>query len=166
VSGPSVERAPSPAKRFAQSRLGGVLHGYNRPPGRRGPGGWWVLAEIDVAYATGDVHRHDAAGWRRDRHPVLPTAWPVKLRPDWVCEIVITEQDRQDLAVRSRVWQAAGIPHYWAVYPDEKRLVVYKLAAAGYTEVRTATSEDFLHVAPFDVEELDIAELFGEEVDQ
>jgi Uma2 family endonuclease len=167
VGGTIVEKAaPSPEHSFAESRLGGVLHGFNRRPGKRGPGGWWILTEIHVEYTTGEVYCHDAAGWRRDRTPERPIGWPVRLRPDWVCEIISPRHERQDMIVKPRVLHAAQVPHYWVLHPEEKMLLVHRWAAAGYTVVVTATSGDRVRAEPFDALELDVSELFGDEVDE
>lgn len=167
VGGGIVEKAaPSAAHSFAESRLGGVLHGFNRRPGTRGPGGWWILTEIHVEYPAGEVYCHDAAGWRRDRIPERPGGWPLKLRPDWVCEIVSPKHERQDFIVKPRVLHAARVPHYWAVHPEEKMLLVHRWADAGYTVVLTATSGDLVRAEPFDAVELDVSELFGDELDE
>jgi Uma2 family endonuclease len=167
IGGVIVEKAaPSPEHSFAESRLGGVLHGFNRRPGARGPGGWWILTEIHVEYGSGEVFCHDAAGWRRDRSPERPTGWPVKLRPDWVCEIISPKHERQDLVVKPRVLHVAEVPHYWAVHPEEKMLLVHRWAVAGYTVVLAATSGDRVRAEPFDAIELDVSELFGDEVDE
>jgi Uma2 family endonuclease len=167
VAGEIVEKAlPSPEHSFSENRLGGVLHGFNRRPGRRGPGGLWILTEIHVEYERGQVYCHDTAGWRRDRTPERPTGWPVRVRPDWVCEIVSPKHERQDLVVKPRVLHAAVVPHYWALHPEEKMLLVYRWAPEGYVVVLTATSGDRVRAEPFEAMELDVSELFGDEVDE
>src|SRR5262245_32355293 len=164
VGGTIVEKAsPSPEHSFAESRLGGILHGFNRRPGQRGPGGWWILTEIHVEYASGEVYCHDVAGWRRDRSAERPTGWPLKLRPDWVCEIISPKHERQDLVVKPRVLHAAEVSHYWGVHPEEKMLLVHRWAVAGNTVVLTATSGAHVRGEPFDAIELDVSELFGDE---
>ena len=166
VAGAIVEKAaPSAEHSFAESRLGGLLHGFNRRPGRRGPGGWWILTEIHVEYVAGELYCHDAAGWRHERCPDRPTGWPLRARPDWVCEIISPKHERQDLVVKPRTLHAAGVPHYWALHPEERMLLVHRWAAAGYTVVMTATSGDIVRAEPFDALELDVSELFGDEVD-
>jgi Uma2 family endonuclease len=167
IAGAIVEKAaPSPAHGFSETRLGGVLHGFNRRPGRRGPGGWWIMTEIHVEYATGEIYCHDAAGWRRDRTPERPTDWPVRIRPDWVCEIISPKHERQDLVVKPRALHTAEVPHYWAIHPEEKMLLVHRWASAGYTVVLAATSGDRVQAEPFDAIELDVSELFGDETDE
>lgn len=56
IGGAIVEKAaPSIPHAFAASRLGGRLDGFNGRPGRRGPGGWWLLSKIHVQYATSEA---------------------------------------------------------------------------------------------------------------
>src|SRR5262245_10758178 len=87
VGGQVVHKAmPSTDHGWAEIKLGVVLDPFNRKPGTRGPGGWWIFTEIHVEYRREDVYCHDAAGWRRDRLPERPKGWPVKIRPDWACE--------------------------------------------------------------------------------
>ncbi len=167
IAGEIVEKAlPSPEHGFSESRLGGVLHGFNRRPGRRGPGGSWIMAEVHVEYRTGELYCHDTAGWRRDRTPERPTGCPIRIRPDWVCEIISPKHERQDLVVKPRVLHAAEVPHYWALHPEEKMLLVHRWTPDGYTVVLAATSGDRVRAEPFDAIELDVSELFGDEVDE
>src|SRR4051812_37135313 len=91
VGGEIVEKAaPSAEHGLAETKLGAGLDPYNRGPGGpRGPGGWWILTEVEVLYAqTSEVFRHDLCGYRRERFASRPTGMPLQLRPDWVCEIL------------------------------------------------------------------------------
>jgi Uma2 family endonuclease len=167
VAGTIVEKAaPSPAHGFTENRLGGVLHGFNRRPGSRGPGGWWLMTEIHTEYRTGEIYCHDTAGWRRDRDPERPAGWPVRIRPDWVCEIISPKHESPDLVVKPRVLYAAEVPHYWALHPEEKMLLVHRWAPDGYTVVLAARSGDRVRAEPFEAVELDVSELFGDEADE
>lgn len=167
IAGSLVEKAaPSAEHGFAETRLGGILHGFNRRPGSRGPGGWWILTEIHVGYAGEEVYCHDLAGWRRERSPERPSGWPLRLRPDWVCEIVSPNHERPDLVVKPRALHAAQVPHYWALHPEEKILLVHRWATDGYTVVLRATSGDRVRAEPFDSIEIDVSELFGDETDE
>src|SRR3970282_922458 len=89
VGGEIVEKAmPSPAHAATQLELAAAIAPFNRRPGGRDPGGWWLFTEIHVEYQGGEVYCHDAAGWRRDRVPVRPSEWPRRPRADGVCELV------------------------------------------------------------------------------
>lgn len=151
---------------FATARLISFLDGFNRRPGPRGPGGWWLGPEVHVGYSNGDVFCHDAAGWRRERSPERPTGWPAKLRPDWVCEIVSPRHERRDYVTKPSVLHVAEVPHYWLIHPEQKMLLVHRWTPAGYTIVMRTTSGDRVRAEPFEAIELDVAELFGDEVDE
>src|SRR5271168_2311305 len=87
IAGEIVEKAmPTPAHGRAELRFGEVLGVFNRRAGGpRGPGGWWLMTEVEVLYEKkGEVFRHDVLGFRRDRHEACPEGMPVRARPDWV----------------------------------------------------------------------------------
>lgn len=63
---------------------------FRRPPGGPPdrPGGWWFAVEALVAIAGDEVRRPDVAGWRRERLREMPAEAPVRVVPDWVCEVL------------------------------------------------------------------------------
>ena len=163
IGGEIVEKAaPSADHSWTKTRLVVTVGPFNRKAGGRGPGGWWTFTEIHVAYPGGEVC-HDAAGWRRDRVPERPTGWPVRLRPDWVCEIVSPKHEKQDLIVKPRVLHANEVPHYWILDPEEQLLLVHRWSPDGYIVVLRATSGETVRAEPFDAIELRVGLLFGDE---
>ena len=67
IGGELVDKAaPSPDHGNAQVGLSGALFGFRGPMGGgpRGPGGWWLMTEVEVFYQTHETYRHDVAGWR------------------------------------------------------------------------------------------------------
>ncbi|HWO21459.1 MAG TPA: Uma2 family endonuclease [Kofleriaceae bacterium] len=166
IGGEIVEKAmPSVEHSWSEGKLVAVTDPFNRKPGSRGPGGWWILPEIHVEYPNGEVYCHDLAGWRRARVPERPTGWPVRIRPDWVCEIVSPKHEKQDLVVKPLVLHAAEVPHYWIVDPVEQILLVHRWSVDGYTVVLRAAAGDTVRAEPFDAIELRVGVLFGEEDD-
>lgn len=166
VGGDIVERAmPSFPHATAALELSAAVAPFNRRPGGRDPGGWWVATEIHVRYPNGDVYCHDAAGWRRDRVPERPSEWPVPVRPDWVAEIVSAHHEKQDFVVKPRTLHAAEVPHYWLIDPEERILLVHRWSADGYVVVVRATAGEVVRAEPFDVIEIDVSRLFGDETD-
>src|SRR5215470_11436908 len=83
VHGIIVDKAsPTMPHGRAQARLAGWTGRYfDRAPGGRWPGGWWIASEVDVEYETHELYRHDLAGWRRERVASAPTDRPVRIRP-------------------------------------------------------------------------------------
>lgn len=167
VDGDLVEKAAlSWSHGFTENKLAVAVGPFNRRPGSRGPGGWWILTEIHVGYPGGEVYCHDTAGWRRDRVPERPAEWPVRIRPDWVCEIVSPRHERADLVVKPRALHAAEVPHYWILDPDERILLVHRWSLEGYVVVQRATVGETIRAEPFEAIELRVDALFGDDEDE
>ena len=164
IGGEIVEKAmPSPAHAAAELELAAAIAPFNRRPGGRDPGGWWLFTEIHVEYPRGEIYCHDAAGWRRDRVPERPSEWPVRIRPDWVCEIVSPRHEKQDLVDKPRVLHAAEVPHYWVVDPEERILLVHRWSRDGYIVVQRAAASERIRAEPFEAIELHVGLLFGQD---
>ena len=166
IGGEIVEKASlSPRQSHAEIKLAVAVDPFNRKPGRRGPGGWWIFTEIHVGYPSSEVYCHDTAGWRRDRVPTRPTEWPVRIRPDWVCEIVSPKHERHDLVDKPRVLHATEVPHYWILDPDERILLVHRWSPDGYTVVQRAAAGETVRAEPFEAIELRVGVIFGDDDD-
>lgn len=160
---PEHERHHSPLHARGQARLcTRIGDPYDRPRGRRGPGGWWILAAVEAQLAADQIHRPDLAGWRRERLPTLPDTSPVLLRPDWVCEILSPSNSTNDTIKKLRTYHRAGIPHYWILDPMNRSLTVYRWAEPGYLVVLAVESGERVHAEPFEAVELDLEDLFGD----
>ena len=55
-----------------------------------------------------------------------PTGFPVRTRPDWVCEVLSPSNPRNDLVNKLHVYQRHGVGHYWLLDPDAAVLTVYR----------------------------------------
>jgi Uma2 family endonuclease len=166
IGGTIVEKAmPSPAHAAAELELAAAIAPFNRRPGGRNPGGWWLFTEIHVEYPRGEVYCHDSAGWRRDRVLERPSEWPVRVRPDWVCEIVSPKHEKQDLVDKPRVLHLAEVPHYWVLDPEERILLVHRWSRDGYVVVQRAAAGETVRAEPFDALELRVGLLFGDDED-
>src|SRR5690606_5912195 len=136
--------APSPEHGSAQVGLSGVLFGFRGPRGGgpRGPGGWWLMSEVEVSYEAHEVYRHDLVGWRRERVPAPLRGRPVEVRPDWVCEILSPSNAANDTVRKQRVLHRHRVPHYWLLDPIERTLRVLRFTDQGYLEVLSATADE------------------------
>lgn len=141
---------------FVRSRFG---HGGSG----QGPGGWWIGVEVDVAFEPAQVYRPDVAGWRRTNPAGKPAGRPVRVRPDWVCEILSPSNPKNDLVNKLRVYHRSGVPHYWIVGPEASVLTVYRWQQEGYLNVLTATRGETVRAEPFEAVELRVGTLFGED---
>jgi Uma2 family endonuclease len=86
------------------------------------------------------VYRPDVVGWRRTRVPERPRGRPIRVRPDWVAEILSLTSAETDLGKKLFAYQRAAVPHYWIIDPEHERV----------------------HAPPFEELELRVAELFGD----
>ncbi|HTJ46298.1 MAG TPA: Uma2 family endonuclease [Kofleriaceae bacterium] len=167
IHGALIEKAaPTPAHSDAQGLLAQVLvRRFRRGPGGRWPGGWWIMTEVDTEYEAHELFVHDLAGWRRDRVPERPSERPIRLRPDWACEILSPSNAKRDLVDKMHILHAAKVPHYWIIHPEDKVSTVYRWGETGYVVALTASSGETVRAEPFGEVELRVGVLFGDEDD-
>jgi Uma2 family endonuclease len=164
VNGELVDKAaPSPDHATAQAGLSGTLFGFQGPGGQgpRGPGGWWLMTEFDVYYEEHETYRHDLAGWRRERVPERPRERPIRLLPDWVCEVLSPTNAANDTVRKQRILHKHRVPHYWLLDPAEGTLRVLRWTEPGYLEVLGAKADETVRAEPFDALELSLSTVLG-----
>jgi Uma2 family endonuclease len=166
VDGVLVEKEAASARHGgAQVRLSRRLAPYDRRPSGRLPGGWWFATEVEVLFEDSQVFRPDIAGWRRERLPQLPTEVPVRVRPDWVCEI-LSKNRRNDLIKKKRVYHRHEVGHYWIADPIEETLAVHRWHTDGYVEILVADRDERIRAQPFEAIEFRVGVLFGDDDDE
>jgi Uma2 family endonuclease len=115
------ELVPKEAASFehgsTQQALGAALDGFRGRARAGRPGGWWLGTEVEVELEAHEVYVPDVAGWRIDRVPEAPSGKPVRIAPDWVCEVLSPSTMRRDRGHKQRTYHRAGIGHYWLVEP-------------------------------------------------
>lgn len=160
-----VVRKAAPQRRHgsAQQKISALLDGYSRRPGGpRGPGGWWLMTEVDTLYAkTKEVFRHDVQGYLRELHAEPPEGFPVPHVPQWACEILSPSNARIDWIKKQHTLHVHAVPHYWIVDPQNELLTVLRYHEEGYRLVLTAGRGDVVKAEPFDAVEISVDELFG-----
>lgn len=152
---------------YGLSKVGGWISAFNRQPnGPARPGGWFIAIDITIELSPHQVLRPDIAGWRREHMPELPRVMPVRLRPDWVCEVMSGgDARRRDGVQKRRIYADAGVPHYWLIDTERERLTVLRLDKEGYVEVLDTGRGERVRAEPFDALELPVGVLFGDDVD-
>ena len=106
------------------SRLVGLLQGPF-DLGRGGPGGWRILFEPELHFAS-DVLVPDIAAWRRERLPQLPEEAYFSLAPDWVCEVQSPSTTALDRGKKLGVYAREGVSHAWMLDPLAETLEVLR----------------------------------------
>jgi Uma2 family endonuclease len=136
---------------------------FQRREGGGGPGGWWIMTEVEVLFETDDVVRPDVVGWRRTRCPERPTGFPVRIRPDWICEVISPQRANDDTVKKLRLYHRIGIPNYWLVDTRDSTLTVMRWNELGYITVMRAERGETIRAEPFEAIELFVGTLFGDD---
>jgi Uma2 family endonuclease len=155
-----VHAAPGMLHSFGASAVGSDIHqAYQR--GRGGPGGWWILVEVDIELrAASQAYRPDIAGWKRERVTRIPEERPVKIRPDWVCEVLSRTTASWDLGSKHDGYAAGGVPWYWVLDPEHRVLTAFELFEGGYRLAGTVTAKATGSLPPFEAVRIDMSEVF------
>lgn len=159
----SLMVAPAPLPRHGRiQRAIGARIGtpFDDDDGSGGPGGWWIIPEVEIRFDAHEIFRADLAGWLRPR---LPDPWdqrPIDVVPDWVCEILSPSNAAHDRVTKKQAYASAGVPFYWIVDPQEHTLEAFALRDGRWVDVgafdRTATAR----IQPFDAIELSVGRVF------
>lgn len=150
----------------AQRVLGSVVGGsFDDDDGRGGPGGWWILPEMDVRFGPHDIVRPDIVGWRRERLDLQWDKRPIDVRPDWICEVISPSNAGHDRVKKRRLYARHGVPHYWIVDPLERTLEALSLQAragedAAWLDVGVFDHTSVARIAPFEAIEIEVGRLF------
>jgi len=151
IDGEIVQKAsPTFEHGAAQAKLSESVGPFNRRPGGGRPGGWWIVSEVEIELEAHQVYRPDLSGWRRDRVPERPSGTPIRIRPDWVCEILSPSKPLHDLGAKFDAYQRNA--HRWT--------------SEGYLVVLNAHRGQRVRAEPFEAIELFVGELFGDDPDQ
>lgn len=163
----ALARKADPSAEHGDAQLGvgsAIRVPFHRSTGGPdGPGGWWILSEVDVELQAHEVYRPDLVGWRRARVPERPRGRPVRVRPDWVCEILSTSNAKTDLVDKLDVHWRCEIPHYWILDPASETLTVHRWTADGYLIALRASKGGAIRAEPFDEIEMFVGSFFGDE---
>lgn len=147
---------------LAQGALAGWLAPFRRRPRAQGPGGWWIVTEVEVYFDATNTFKPDVTGWRRERLPEPPRGTPMRVIPDWICEILSTNW-AHDLRTKKRVYHHHHVSHYWIIDPIRQLLHVNRWTPEGYIEVLLAERGETVNAEPFEVMPFSLGLLFGDD---
>lgn len=156
--------SPSPRPRHSRTQraLGSFIgRPFDDDDGHGGPGGWWILTEVDVRLSPHDIVRPDLAGWRRERLGADPwDTLPIEVVPDWICEVLSPGNAAHDRVTKRRLYARHRVPYYWLVDPQTRTLEALRLEGELWVETGSWGQGDVARVEPFDAVELDVGRLF------
>jgi Uma2 family endonuclease len=142
----------------AAGLLGFVGWPYGFDPA--GPGGWWFVVETDVEFSPHDVVRPDLAGWRRSHVPTFPEERPIRIVPDWICEVLSPSTARHDLVPKAALYARHAVPFYWIVDPAARVLEAFRWHESQWLRLGAWSDRDRVRIAPFEAVEIEIGRLF------
>jgi Uma2 family endonuclease len=88
---------------------------------------------------------------------------PIELPPDWVCEIVSPGHERKDTRDIPLLLQRHGVPFYWLIWPEERKLVAYQLQGGSYQAIATLDHRGRARIPPFEQVALDLGYILAGE---
>jgi len=154
-----VQPSPTPAHQSIIAEIYAELRGpFQR--GRGGPGGWWLIPDVDVEFGPHDICRPDISGWMKERVPTFPAERPIRHRPDWLCEGLSPRTAIHDQGDKRALYQTAGVPWYWVLDPSNRTLSVFRLVREGYVLEQAAGDQGKAALPPFEAAEIDLASVF------
>ena len=123
-----------------------------------GPGGWWIVTEPGIELPNTPEIAPDVAGWRRERMPEMPGDEPIRMVPDWVCEILSKNTRRHDHLVKMPYYAKIGVAYAWVADSEARVLVTYRLESGAWRMIGTYSNETEARIEPFDMVPLNVAD--------
>jgi len=146
--------------RARHQRTGTGISGDLRGPfdlGRGGPGGWWIIGEPGIELPNTPEISPDVAGWRRERMPELPIDEPIRVVPDWACEILSPRTRRHDLLIKVPYYAKIGVSYHWLVDIEARTLTAQRLETGRWLTLGVFGDEMEARIEPFDAIPLNVA---------
>ena len=126
--------------------------------GRGGPGGWWIITEPGIELPNTPEISPDVAGWRRERMPEMPIDEPIRVVPDWVCEILSPTTRRHDLLRKLPYYARVAVPFLWLVDIEARVLTAHRLDGSDWRIIGTYSDETEVRIPPFDAVPLNVTD--------
>jgi len=125
-----------------------------------GRGGWWIVPEPGIELPNAPEVSPDIGGWRRERMPEPPTREPLRLPPDWACEVLSPSNRRWDLKKKFPFHARMGVPWLWVVDPPAQTISVRALHGTDWKIVQEAVGDERVALEPFTAVELPLDRLW------
>ncbi|MBM4345934.1 MAG: Uma2 family endonuclease [Deltaproteobacteria bacterium] len=140
--------------------VGEIFSAVRRSAGQGGGDGWWILLDAGFDIGHGSFVGPDLAGIRKARCPEFPTGFPIRLVPDWVCEVLSPSNAHYDRGDKAEAYAKAGVPWYWIVDADERTVEVLELVNGRWQIFGVYTDGAVVALPPFEDVTLTVSEIF------
>ncbi len=139
---------PSPAHARIEGAVFSDLWDQRRGGGPP-PSGWYIAIEVEIRFANDEKAIPDLSGWRNERIAGHRNDNPIRITPDWVCEILSDSTRRKDLGPKRAMYARQGVGHLWIVDSEARQLEAFSLRENQWLLLGTWFEEDVADVAPF-----------------
>jgi len=154
-----TQARPKPGHTRAASVLARRIGGpFDDDPA--GPGGWWILDEPGIELPNSPEIAPDIAGWRRERLPELPEDEPIRVVPDWVCEVLSPSNHAYDRRTKFPFYAEVGVGYLWVVDPPARTVEIKKLVDGRWTDIAVFADDEALRAEPFEAVEIALGPLW------
>jgi Uma2 family endonuclease len=128
--------------------------------GDGGPGGWVILVEPGIELPGAPEVAPDVAGWRRERFTWPSDDEPLRLVPDWVCEVLSPSNAAYDRTIKFPFYARVGVSWLWVVDPRDRTVEIRRREGDRWIVLSTFAEDEPMRAEPFDAIEIPLARLW------
>lgn len=141
---------PRPHARH-QRAMKGLLRALAPRDVDAGGTGWWILSEVEVRLGDDRLVVPDLLGYRVERVAELPDENPLRITPDWACEILSPGSARDDRLKKLRIYASHDVAWTWIVDPDARSVECFEAVGGLPRQAVVAHDDDHVALPPFDL---------------
>ncbi len=155
-----------PRPRPRHMRVATVLGRYVGGPfdfDEDGPGGWGILVEPGIELPGAPEVAPDVAGWHRERFAWPAEDEPLRLVPDWICEVLSPSNAAYDRRIKFPFYARVGVSWLWVVDPRDRTVEIRKREGDHWSVIATFAGDEPMRAEPFEVIEVPLARLWPDD---
>ena len=149
----SVTPAPSPFHQRSSKRLQRQLEAYFETSGT----GEVFDAPIDLILSNHDVTQPDIVVVA---DPSSNTRRGIEAPPLLIVEVLSPSTEKFDRHVKARRFAALGVPHYWVLDPDQRRLECYRNVDGTFVLSVSGEGDELLASRDFERLQIDLSAIW------
>ena len=130
------------------------------PLGDPVPEAWAFQPGAEIAVGGEGFVVADAAGFRVDQRELSRAATPLRLVPQWVCEVLCDGNRHFTLTAKRRAYAELGVAHLWIADPEARVLEVFANQRGKWLLLASIGDEPRSALPPFEDLHFDADELW------
>jgi Uma2 family endonuclease len=130
------------------------------PLGDPVPEAWAFQQGAEIAVGSEGFVVADVAGFRVDQRELERAPTPLRLVPQWVCEVLCDRNRHFTLTAKRRAYAELGVAHLWIADPEARVLEVFANQRGKWLLLTSIGDEPRAAVPPFEDLHFDADELW------